>query len=260
MNHNQLKINARQLRLSGLVQSLDLRIHEATTHQLPHAQFLELLFQDELNVRQSRTLMRRNHQATFRDQRTLDTFDFTFQPSLNRTQIYTLATGQFIRERRDVLFIGPPGVGKSHLAQAIGQEAIKTGHIVLYRSVFDLARDLTPDPHKPAETERTLQRYLRADLLILDDMGMKNLTPAATEHLLEIIMRRYETRSTLMTSNRPLDHWGTLLGDQPTATAILDRVLHRAEIINIQGKSHRLHQAAANNASHPQPSPSDKNT
>jgi DNA replication protein DnaC len=136
------------------------------------------------------------------------------------------------------------GYGKSHLAQAIGQEVIKAGLIVLHRSLFDLARDLTPDPQNPAESERTLQRYLRADLLILDDMGMKNLQPAARAHLLEIIMRRYEVRSTLMISNRPIDQWGTLLGDQPTATAILDRMLHRAEIIAINGRSHRLHQAA----------------
>lgn len=243
MNLTSLKTQARQLRLSGLSENLELRLHEATTHQLPHAQFLELLFQDELNIRHSRTIHRRSQQASFREPRSLDTFDFSFQPSVSRSQIYGLATSQYIREHRDILFIGPPGVGKSHLAQALGREAIKAGYTSLYRSVFDLARDLADTSHQPAERDKALQRYLRADLLILDDIGMKTLSQQATEHLLEIIMRRYEVRSTILTSNRPVDQWGQLLGDQPTATAILDRILHRAEIIHITGRSHRLQQA-----------------
>ena len=244
MNLTSLKTQARQLRLSGLCENLELRLHEATTHQLPHAQFLELLFQDEINIRHSRTIHRRSQQASFREQRSLETFDFSFQPGLSRTQIYALATSQYIREHRDILFIGPPGVGKSHLAQALGREAIKAGYTSLYRSVFDLARDLADTSHQPAERDKALQRYLRADLLILDDIGMKTLSQQATEHLLEIIMRRYEVRSTILTSNRPVDQWGQLLGDAPTATAILDRILHRAEIIHITGRSHRLQQAA----------------
>ena len=243
MNLTSLKTQARQLRLSGLCENLELRLHEATTHQLPHAQFLELLFQDEINIRHSRTIHRRSQQASFREQRSLETFDFSFQPGLSRTQIYALATSQYIREHRDILFIGPPGVGKSHLAQALGREAIKAGYTSLYRSVFDLARDLADTSHHPAERDKALQRYLRADLLILDDIGMKTLSQQATEHLLEIIMRRYEVRSTILTSNRPVDQWGQLLGDQATATAILDRILHRAEIIHITGRSHRLQQA-----------------
>ena len=243
MNLTSLKTQARQLRLSGLCENLELRLHEATTHQLPPAQFLELLFQDELNIRHSRTLHRRSQQASFREQRSLDTFDFSFQPSLSRSQIYNLATSQYLREHRDILFIGPPGTGKSHLAQALGREAIKAGYTSLYRSVFDLARDLADTSHQPAERDKALQRYLRTDLLILDDMGMRTLSQQATEHLLEIIMRRYELRSTILTSNRPVDQWGQLLGDQPTATAILDRILHRAEIIHITGRSYRLQQA-----------------
>ncbi len=243
MHLTSLKTQARQLRLSGLSENLELRLHEAATHQLPHAQFLELLFQDELNIRHSRTLHRRSQQASFREQRSLETFDFSFQPSVSRSRIYALATSQYIREHRDILFIGPPGVGKSHLAQALGREAIKAGYTSLYRSVFDLARDLADTSHQPAERDKALQRYLRTDLLILDDMGMKTLSHQATEHLLEIIMRRYEVRSTILTSNRPVDQWGALLGDQPTATAILDRILHRAEIIHITGRSHRLQQA-----------------
>ncbi len=238
MNQN-LAQNARQLRLSGLLNSLELRLEEARTHQLPHEQFLELIFQDELNVRQQRAIDKRTKAAGFRDQKTLDDFDWTFNPAIKRQQIYDLASGQFIRQRRDVLMIGPPGLGKSHLVQAIGYHLIKAGFMVLYRSIFDLVRELQAD-QSPAQLDRTLDRYLKPDLLQIDDMGLKVLPPKSGEVLLEIIMRRYETRSTFMTSNRPIEEWGNLLNDAPAATAILDRFLHHAEIIQMKGRSYRL--------------------
>lgn len=238
MNQN-LANYARQLRLSGLLNSLELRLEEARTHQLPHDQFLELILQDELNVRQQRRVERRTHAAGFRDQKTLDDFDWTFNPSIKRQQIYELASGQFVRQRRDVLLIGPPGLGKSHLVQAIGYQLIKAGFQVVYTSIFDLVRELQAD-QSPAELDRTLAHYLKADLLQIDDMGLKILPPKAGEVLLEIIMRRYENRSTLMTSNRPIEEWGKLLNDVPAATAILDRFLHHAEIIQMKGRSYRL--------------------
>jgi DNA replication protein DnaC len=233
----------KRLRLSGLARALDVRLLEAQGHALSHEEFLELVLQDELHVRDERLIARRVKAAAFRDLKTLDDFDWRFNPAIKRKRIYDLAAGHFIGERRDVLFLGPPGTGKSHLAQAIGHEAIKAGFTVLYRSIFDLVRDFLRDEALGGE-ERILPRYLKPDLLIIDDMGIKELPKRSGEYLFEIIMRRYENRATMMTSNRPLEDWGKLIGDVPAAGAILDRFLHHAEIIEIAGKSYRLKDAA----------------
>ena len=239
-----LQHSLRKLRLSGLASSLDLRLREARGNNLDHLEFLELLLQDELNVRHQRMIERRTKSADFREKRTLDGFDFSFNASISRKQIHDLAAGAFLERAEDILLIGPPGVGKSHLAQAIGHELIKAGKVVLYRSIFDILADLRDDAMQ-AKHERTMKRYLKCDLLIIDDMGIKQLPPKSGEYLFEIIMRRYELRSTLMTSNRPLEEWGKLLGDVPAATAILDRFLHHANIIKIKGKSYRMQNAVS---------------
>ena len=233
----------KQLRLSGLAQSLEVRLSEASGNRLDHAEFLELILQDELAVRGSRLIERRVRAASFREARNLGDFDFSFNPSIKRRQIEELATCRFIRDKSDVLLLGPPGVGKSFLAQAIGHQAIKSGLLVLYRSVFDLARDFLGEEETPAQQDKALNRYLKPDLLIIDDMGMKQLPRRSGECLLEIIMRRHENRSTMMTSNRPLEDWAKLIGDVPAATAILDRFLQHATIIQITGKSYRLRHA-----------------
>src|SRR5262249_22172951 len=237
--NDALRHALKQLRLSGLLESLEVRLQEAAGNGLNHAEFLELILQDELAVRADRQLQRRVKAAQFRELKTLEDFDWSFNPSIKRKQIYDLASGRFIRESRDVLFLGPPGVGKSFLVQAIAYQAIKAGFIVLYRSIFDLVRDFLRDEALGGE-DRVLTRYLKPDLLVIDDMGMKNLPKRSGEYLFEIVMRRYETRSTVMTSNRPLEDWGKLLGDVPSATAILDRFLHHAEVVQITGKSYRL--------------------
>jgi DNA replication protein DnaC len=229
----------KKLRLSGLGDSLELRLHEASSRGLTHRDFLELILQDELRVRSSRMVSRRLASACFRDTKRLEDFDFAFNPAIKKSRIYDLATCHFVRDKRDVLWLGPPGTGKSHLCQSIGLEAIRAGFTVYYRSIFDCVRDFLHDEAMEGH-ERILQRYLKPDLLIIDDMGMKQLPKRSGEYLFEIIMRRHELRSTMMTSNRPLDDWGKLIGDVPSATAILDRFLNRAEMVQITGKSYRL--------------------
>jgi DNA replication protein DnaC len=228
----------RKLRLSGLALSLDGRLEEAAKNQLTHVEFLELILQDELAVRGERLIARRTKAAAFRDLKTLDQFDFSFNPSINKRQIYELATCRFVRQATDVLWLGPPGVGKSFLVQALGYQAIKTGFLVYYRSVFDLVRDFMQDEALGGH-DKVLAKYLKPDLVVIDDMGMKQLPSKSGEFLFEIIMRRYELKSTMMTSNRPVQDWGKLIGDIPAASAILDRFLHHAQIIEITGKSYR---------------------
>ena len=231
----------KELRLPGMLGNLDMRVQEARTNQLDFEEFLEILVDDELTLRQNRKKERALKKASFRNLKTLEDFDWQFNSNIDRSVFYNLGSCAFIRDGRDVLLIGPPGTGKTHLAQAVGYEAIKRGLSVVYRSVFDLVHDLQFSD--PGKENAVMTKYLKCDLLIIDDMGLKCLPARAGEYLFEIIMRRYELRSTMMTSNRPIEEWGKLIGDVPTAGAILDRLLQNAQVIPFKGRSYRLRKA-----------------
>jgi len=229
----------RQLRLSGMAAVLEARLRQAQTERLAPLDLVSALVGDELLRRQDRLLERRTKQARFRDpDRSLDRFDFDFNKKMNRALIHELATGRFIQQREDALFLGPPGTGKSHLAQAIGRAAIQQGYRVLYRETHLLLEDLA-DATLAGTRKALIAELTTVPLLIVDDLGMRKLPHTAAEDLLEIIMRRYERASTLLTSNRPVDDWGKLLGDTAAIAGLLDRLLHHAHVLKCGPRSWR---------------------
>jgi len=239
MNLVELDHALRKLRLSGMATVLEARLRQAQSEKMAPIDLVSTLVGDELIRRQDRLLERRHLQARFRDpDRSLDSFDFDFNKKMNRALIHELATGRFVAQHADALFLGPPGTGKSHLAQAVGRAVIQQGYRVTYREAHTLLEEITD-----ATLDGTRKAYLAdlaaVPLLIIDDLGMRKLPHTAAEDLLEVIMRRYERASTLLTSNRPVDDWGKLLGDTAAVTALLDRLLHHAHVLKCGPRSWR---------------------
>jgi DNA replication protein DnaC len=250
MNLIEVERALRQLRLGGMADVLENRLRQAQTETMAPIDLISCLLNDELTRRSDRLLERRRKQAGFRDpHKTLDNFDFTFNPKMNRSMVFDLATCAFIGRREDALFLGPGGSGKSHIAQALGQSAIQQNYRVLYRETHVLLDHLAE-----AVTEGTRKEFMdemsSVPLLIIDDFGMRKLPHTAAEDLLEIIMRRYERASTLLTSNRPVEDWGKVLGDVAAVTAMLDRLLHHGHVLKCGPRSWRTKTAAGSTGGH----------
>jgi DNA replication protein DnaC len=239
MNLIELERSLRQLRLGGMAAVLETRLRQAQAEAMAPLDLIASLVSDELTRRSDRLLERRRKQAEFRDaDRGLENFDFNFNPKMNRSLIYDLATSAFIGKREDALFLGPGGTGKSHLAQAIGRAAIQQGYRVLYRETHTLLSDIA-EAAMDGTRKELMELLSTIPLLIIDDLGMRKLPPNAAEELLEIVLRRYERASTLLTSNRPVEDWGKLLGDTAAVTAMLDRLLHHGHVLKCGPRSWR---------------------
>lgn len=244
MNLIEVERALRQLRLGGMADVLENRLRQAQTESMAPIDLISCLLNDELTRRSDRLLERRRKQAGFRDpHKTLDNFDFTFNPKMNRSMVFDLATCAFIGRREDALFLGPGGSGKSHIAQALGQSAIQQNYRVLYRETHVLLDNLA-EAVAEGKRKEFMDEMSCVPLLIIDDFGMRKLPHTAAEDLLEIIMRRYERASTLLTSNRPVEDWGKVLGDVAAVTAMLDRLLHHGHVLKCGPRSWRTKAAA----------------
>lgn len=235
---HQLNAHLKRLRLSGILDTLELRNQQAIQDKLSYVEFLNRLIQDEVERRTQKQLQLRLRRAAFHGDRTLEAFDFGFNPTINRQQVLDLATCAYIQRHRNTLICGPTGVGKSHLAQALGHEACRRGHDVLFVSAHKMLAHLNAG-RADGTYDRRLQTYLRPALLIIDDFGLKPMRPPAPEDMFDIILERYERGSILMTSNRAPSEWPEIFQDPLIASAALDRLVDNAQILIITGASYR---------------------
>jgi DNA replication protein DnaC len=247
----------RALRISGLLETLEVRNRQAVEGRLSYVEFLVLLLQDEVERRAQSALRLRLRRGTFDPDKTLEAFDFSFNPKLNKAQLFDLATCQFVARHENVLVYGPTGVGKSHLAQALAHEACRRGFEVLFVSTAKMLTHLAGGRADGTLAHR-LARYLRPALLVLDDFGLKPLRAPGPEDLYDIIHERYERGSILLTSNRDRSEWADLFGEPLLASAALDRLTHRAHFVEITGLSYRAEQTKQQLAAQRRPKPSGK--
>jgi DNA replication protein DnaC len=228
----------KKLRLSGVLQTLETRCQQAIDQNLSMSQFLYYLLHDEVERRDGKQLDQRTRRAGFEGERSLEDFDFQFNPSIPRAQLLELGTCAWIQKRQNVLLVGPTGVGKSHLAQALGQRACRAGHTVLFTSAHDMLTQLRA-ARADQSLERKLLRYTTPTLLIIDDLGLRPLRGDEPMDLYEVIRRRYERGSIIFTSNRHTDEWMPLFGDDLLGSAAMDRLKHHAHIVELTGHSYR---------------------
>ena len=226
INH-QLVPKLKSLRLSGILETLEVRNRQAIEEKLSHVEFLQRLLEDEVERRGAKQLALRLRRASFDTDKTLEGFDFAFNVSINRQQVFDLATCRFVERHEAVLICGPTGVGKSHLAQALGHEACRRGFDVLFTTASRMLAHLNGG-RADGTYEKRLAGYVRPDLLILDDFGLKALPAPGPDDLYEVINERYEKRSLIVTSNRAFSEWPDLFANPLLASAALDRLAHNA--------------------------------
>lgn len=234
-----LKSQLRALKMPAMAEGLEMRNRHALDNQTTYLEFLELLVEDESASRQANGYRSRLKDSRLDTQKVLDTYDFTYQPQLDKRQVYELASCRFIEQRHNAVFMGKPGVGKTHLAHAIGLEAVKRGKKVLFVHTNEMVDRLYAS-RADGSYQATMQRYLKPDLLILDELGFKKMPQNSMEDFFEIIRRRYETGSVVITTNRNFEDWGALFGDRVIASAIIDRIVHHAVIVKLTGSSYRV--------------------
>lgn len=234
-----LKSQLRSLKLAAISQNLELRNRYALEHKIGYIEFLELLVEDELSNRQTNGYQNKLRESKLDTQKVLDSYDFSYQPQVDKRQIYDLASCRFIDQKYNVVFMGKPGVGKTHLANAIGLEAVKKGKKVLFIHSNEMVEKLYSS-RADGTYQATIQKFLKPDLLILDELGFKKMPQYSMEDFFEIIRKRYENGSMIITTNRNFEDWGALFGDKVIASAIIDRIVHHATIVRLNGNSYRI--------------------
>jgi DNA replication protein DnaC len=238
MSIQKLKHNFRGFKLSGIVNSLEERISYANDNSLSYIEFLELLCEDETNSRRDNSYKKRYHKAKLPAYKNIEDFDFSFQPSIDKKLINDACTCQFIADKKNLIFIGNPGTVKTHLSIAIGIKALMKGHKVLFTSTSEMLRQLHMSKADNSYYNK-INEYVSPELLVLDELGFKKLSNYSADDFFEVISKRYEQSSTIITTNKTFDQWGDIFDDNILASAIKDRVVHHANIFQIKGPSYR---------------------
>lgn len=233
-----LRKTLRDFKLAGMLMTLEERIAYANDKQLSYQQFLEFLCEDEANNRKDNSYKKRYIKAKLPAHKTIEDFDFAFQPSLDKKLINDALTCQFIKEKRNIIFIGNPGTGKSHLSTAIALRALSKNFKVIFITVAELLYQLHIAKADNSYYKK-LNEYLTPDLLVLDELGFQKFPQYSVDDFFEVISKRYEKGSLIITTNQPFDQWSTIFGDTILAEAILDRVIHHSIVFTIKGPSYR---------------------